>query len=133
MVEKPSVTTVQALGVMSLRETSQGRESNGYQYAGRCVRMAVEIGLHLSVVSSGLRAVEIEVRKITFWAVFNLETYVSRHPLSPRSVVANPIVESVPSVLADYHNSREPQPTLQNQVSSNDSSNQHGGHTKIAT
>lgn len=72
--EKPSLTTVQALGILSLRETSQGRESNGYQYAGRCVRMAVEIGLHLSVVSSGLRPAEIEVRKITFWAVFNLET-----------------------------------------------------------
>jgi hypothetical protein len=73
-VEKPSLTTVQALGVMSLRETSQGRDSNGYQYAGRCVRMALEMGLHLSVTGSGLRAHEIEVRKITFWGVFNLET-----------------------------------------------------------
>ncbi len=61
---------------MGLRETSQGRESNGYQYVGRCVRTALELGLHLSVVGSGLGSSEIEVRKVTFWGVFNLETYV---------------------------------------------------------
>ena len=74
---QPSLTTVQALGVMSIRETSQGRDSNGYQYAGRCVRMALELGLHLSVIGSGLRPAEFETRKITFWGVFNLETFVS--------------------------------------------------------
>ena len=71
----PCITTVQALGIMSIRETSRGRDSNGYQYAGRCVRMALEMGLHLSLIGSGLRSAEIEVRKITFWTVFNLETY----------------------------------------------------------
>lgn len=75
--DTPSLTTVQALGIMSIRESSQGRDSNGYQYAGRCVRMAVEMGLHLSVIGSGMRAAEVEVRKITFWGVFNLETLVS--------------------------------------------------------
>ncbi|KAK5163709.1 uncharacterized protein LTR77_010382 [Saxophila tyrrhenica] len=75
--DKASVTSVQALGLMALRETSQGRESHGYQYAGRCVRTALEMGLHLSMVGSGLRSSEIEVRKITFWGVFNLETICS--------------------------------------------------------
>lgn len=69
-----SLTTVQALGVMAIRETSLGRDSNGYQYAGRCVRMALELGLHLSVITNGLRASDAEVRKITFWGIFNLET-----------------------------------------------------------
>lgn len=72
--ERSSLTTVQALGIMSIREQSQGRDSNAYQYAGRCVRMALELGLHLSLTGSGLRSSELEVRKITFWAVFNLET-----------------------------------------------------------
>lgn len=76
--DKPSLTTVQALGIMSARECSHGRDSNGYQLAGRCLRMALELGLHLSVIGSGFRAAEAEVRKITFWAVFNLETYVRR-------------------------------------------------------
>ena len=75
--EKPSLTTVQALGIMSIREASQGRDSNGYQYAGRCVRMAVEMGLHLSNIGSGMRPAEAEVRKVTFWGVFNLETFVA--------------------------------------------------------
>lgn len=72
--ERPSLTTVQALAIMAMRETSQGHDSNGYQFTGRCVRMALELGLHLSTIGSGLKSSEIEVRKITFWAVFNLET-----------------------------------------------------------
>lgn len=72
--EKPSLTMVHALGVMAIRETSVGRDSNGYQLAGRCVRMALELGLHLSVISNGLKPADAEVRKITFWGVFNLET-----------------------------------------------------------
>lgn len=72
--DKPSLTTVHALGVMGVRETSLGRDSSGYHYVGRCVRMALELGLHLSVIGSGLRPSDAEVRKITFWGVFNLET-----------------------------------------------------------
>lgn len=72
--ERACVTTVQALGIMSARECSQGRDSNGYQLAGRCVRMALELGLHLSTMASGLRPSEVESRKVTFWGVFNLET-----------------------------------------------------------
>ncbi|USW58402.1 hypothetical protein Slin15195_G117210 [Septoria linicola] len=75
--DSPTLTTVQALGIMSLRETSAGRDSNGYQLAGRCVRMALELGLHLSVMKDGMRETEAEVRKVTFWACFNLETTCS--------------------------------------------------------
>lgn len=71
------LTTVQALGIMALRECSHGRDGNGYKYAGMCVRMALELGLHLSVVGSGLRSADVEARKITFWAAFNLETICS--------------------------------------------------------
>ncbi|KAK6431710.1 hypothetical protein LTR95_012131 [Oleoguttula sp. CCFEE 5521] len=75
--EKPSLTTVQALGVMTARETSQGRDSNGYQYSGRGVRTALEMGLHLSVIGKSMRPADFQARKITFWAVFNLETMCS--------------------------------------------------------
>ncbi|PIA93746.1 Nitrogen assimilation transcription factor nit-4 [Cercospora beticola] len=75
--ETSTLTTVQALGIMSLRETSAGRDSDGYRLAGRCVRMALELGLHLSVIKDGMREREAEVRKVTFWAVFNLETTCS--------------------------------------------------------
>lgn len=74
--DEPSLATVQALGVLGLRETSLGRDSNGYQYVGRAVRMALELGLHLSVIGNRLRASDAEVRKVTYWGIFNLETYV---------------------------------------------------------
>ncbi|KAK4496228.1 hypothetical protein PRZ48_012208 [Zasmidium cellare] len=77
LVDKPTIPSVQALGIMSLRETSAGRDSNGYQLAGRCVRMALEMGLHLSVIKNGMRPPEAEVRKVVFWAVFNLETIIA--------------------------------------------------------
>jgi hypothetical protein len=72
--ERSCLTTVQALGIMAIRECSHGRESNGYSYAGRCLRMALELGLHLSAIGTGMRHTEMEARRITFWSVFNLET-----------------------------------------------------------
>ena len=84
--ESSCLTTVQALGIMSVREVSLGRDSSADQYLGRSVRMAVELGLHHSVDSNGLRSSEIEARKITFWGVFNLETYVK--PFLPSQCVS---------------------------------------------
>lgn len=75
--EKPLLTTVQALAIMSLREVSQGRDSNGYQLAGRAVRTALELGLHLSVIGKNSSSAEYEARKVTFWGIFNLETLCS--------------------------------------------------------
>ncbi|WPH01908.1 Hypothetical protein R9X50_00476200 [Acrodontium crateriforme] len=75
--EKSCLTTIQALAIMSLRECSAGRDSRGYRFAGRAVRMALELGLHLSVMGTNLRSPEAEVRKITFWGIFNLETLYS--------------------------------------------------------
>ena len=72
--ERSSLTTVQALALMSLREGSCGRDSSGYQYAGRCMRMALELGLHLCFAGSRLSPTEIEVRKITFWGCFTVDT-----------------------------------------------------------
>lgn len=73
-VDGPSLCTTQALGVMSIREASQGRESNAYQYAGRCIRMALELELHRASEGGQPATPEAEIRKITFWSVFNLET-----------------------------------------------------------
>ena len=75
--EKPLLTTVQALAIMSFRETSQGRDSNGYQLTGRAVRTALELGLHLSMIGKDSSPAEYEARKITFWGIFNLETLCS--------------------------------------------------------
>ena len=72
--EGSSLTTIQALGLMGIREASCSRESSGFHYAGRAVRMAVELGLHLDHTGPESKdAFDVEVRKITFWGVFNLD------------------------------------------------------------
>ena len=73
-----NLTTVQALALMGLREVSCGRDSSGFQYAGRCVRMSIELGLHLSFASASdkISPTELEARKITFWGCFVNDTYV---------------------------------------------------------
>lgn len=82
--ESPCLTTVQALAVMGLREPSAGRDSTGFMYAGRCLRMAVELGLHLNYSSTAnldLSRSEIEVRKVTFWGCFTYDTWVLHNSL----------------------------------------------------
>jgi hypothetical protein len=71
-----SLTTVQALAVMSMREASAGRDSSGFMYAGRCLRMAIELGLHLHLGATYLDPVEEEIRRITFWGCFIMDSYV---------------------------------------------------------
>ncbi|KAH7237916.1 hypothetical protein B0J15DRAFT_516500 [Fusarium solani] len=41
-----SLTTIQALGIMSVRESSCGRHSMSRYYAGQSIRLALEMGLH---------------------------------------------------------------------------------------
>jgi hypothetical protein len=75
--DRTCLTTVQALAVMSLREASCARDSPGFQYIGRSIRMALEMGMHLSCDApefAGLTPVEIEVRKITAWGCFVADT-----------------------------------------------------------
>ena len=74
--ESSSLTTCQALGVMGIREASCNRDSSGFTYAGRCIRMVLELGLHLSQSTAGdeISPAEIEARKITFWGCYILET-----------------------------------------------------------
>lgn len=72
--EQPSLTMVQALAIMSFREESCGRGSNGYQYMGRSSCALLEMGLHLSEIGSSACLADYQTRQITFWGVFNAET-----------------------------------------------------------
>lgn len=74
--ESSNLTTVQALALMGLREASCSRDSSGFQYAGRCIRMLIELGLHLSFASASdkISPTELEVRRITFWGCFINDT-----------------------------------------------------------
>lgn len=74
--ESSNLTTVQALALMGLREASCSRDSNGFQYAGRCMRMLIELGLHLSFAATNdkISHTELEARRITFWGCFINDT-----------------------------------------------------------
>jgi hypothetical protein len=70
-----TVTTVQALGLMSIREASCGRSTESIYYAGQSVMIAVEMGLHLESKSGGGDHASLDnaVKSATFWGAFSLD------------------------------------------------------------
>ncbi|KAF2635167.1 hypothetical protein P280DRAFT_474082 [Massarina eburnea CBS 473.64] len=106
--ETPSLTTMQALCVMAMREPSAGRDSSGFMYMGRCMRMGIELGLHLNnsaAPAMQLTPAETEVRKVTFWGCFTVDTVwsicVGRISQLPRAAITvdKPILDESPSGL----------------------------------
>jgi hypothetical protein len=69
----PSVTTIQALGLMSIFEASQGRSEQSVFYSGQAIRMVVEMGLHDDVGAVRLPVAEREVRRATAWGAYALD------------------------------------------------------------
>ncbi|CZT13169.1 related to nitrate assimilation regulatory protein nirA [Rhynchosporium graminicola] len=69
----PQLTTVQALGLMSIFEISRGNQNQSIFYSGESVRMAVEMGLHLHPSNPQLPQIELEVRSATIWGAFALD------------------------------------------------------------
>ena len=74
--EKPRLTTVQALALMSVREAGCGREAKGWVYSGMSFRMACDLGLDVDSGTSSLDEKEIDARRITFWGCFLFDKYV---------------------------------------------------------
>ena len=74
--EKPKLTTVQALALISVREAGCGREANGWVYSGMSFRMALDLGLNLDsgnlTTNKELKDnhPEMDARRITFWGCF---------------------------------------------------------------
>jgi hypothetical protein len=92
--EKPRLTTIQALCLMSVREAGCGREAKGWVYSGMSFRMAQDMGLNLD--SGGMTNSketidegEIDARRVTFWGCFLFDkcwsNYLGRLPQLPVS------------------------------------------------
>jgi len=104
--EKPRLTTVQALALMSVREAGCGREAKGWVYSGMSFRMACDLGLNLDAGTlpgsrdSQLNEDEVDCRRITFWGVFQFDkcwsNYLGRMPQLPPSIVAIPKFDVFP-------------------------------------
>jgi hypothetical protein len=65
------LTTIQALGLMSIREASCGRDTESFYYSCMASRLTVETGLHLE--SEEADQTEKQVRRCTFWGAFTLD------------------------------------------------------------
>lgn len=70
-----SLTTIQALGLMSIREASCGKDTESFYLAGQAIRLAVEFGLHVEATHSE-GGMDHEVKAATFWGAFALDAYV---------------------------------------------------------
>lgn len=104
--ERPHLTTVQAMALMSVREAGCGREAKGWVYSGMSFRMACDMGLNLD--SSHLTSNkyvsgdenEDDVRKITFWGCYLFDkcwsNYMGRLPQLPSSLVTTTKYEVFP-------------------------------------
>lgn len=66
-----TLPTIQALGIMSIREASCGRDSESWYYAGQSIRLAIEMGLHQNSTEGDDDL--IAVKSATFWGAFALD------------------------------------------------------------
>jgi len=108
--EKPKLTTIQALCLMSVREAGCGREAKGWVYSGMSFRMAQDMGLNLD--SGGMTNSketmdegEIDARRVTFWGCFLFDkcwsNYLGRLPQLPVSNITVKRFEVFPDEDAD--------------------------------
>lgn len=104
--ERPRLTTVQALALMSVREAGCGREAKGWVYSGMSFRMGLDMGLNLNTGRlttnkhvNGNEAEE-DVRRITFWGCYLFDkcwsNYLGRLPQIPTSIATAPKAEVFP-------------------------------------
>ncbi|KAK3721035.1 hypothetical protein LTR37_003325 [Vermiconidia calcicola] len=105
--ERPRLTTVQALALMSVREAGCAREAKGWVYSGMSFRMACDMGLNLNTGQlttnkhiNGDEAEE-DVRRVTFWGCFLFDkcwsNYLGRLPQLPLSIITAPKYEVFPN------------------------------------
>lgn len=71
-LEHHSLTSIQALGLMSLREISCGRSIEAQYLSGQAIRLAVEMGLH-APPDEGLTSDDTLVYSATFWGAYALD------------------------------------------------------------
>ncbi|KAF1814670.1 hypothetical protein P152DRAFT_283023 [Eremomyces bilateralis CBS 781.70] len=76
----PRLTTVQALAVMGLRQTASSNESSAFQFIGRAMRMAIDLGLHQQEKGSPPLSSDQNdtlARRVTFWGCYCLDVTLS--------------------------------------------------------
>ncbi|KAL6917071.1 hypothetical protein FSST1_008566 [Fusarium sambucinum] len=94
-----SLTTIQALGIMSIREASCGRDSRSRYCAGQSIQLAFEMGLHHTPDKGDQD--ESAVQLATFWGAFSLEHVYSLATGSLPQCSYFPHLPSKPLIIKD--------------------------------
>ncbi|KAF5239891.1 hypothetical protein FANTH_9773 [Fusarium anthophilum] len=97
--DRHSLTTIQALGIMSIREANCGRGSESRYYAGQSIRLAFEMGLHRGPDNGDQE--ELAVQLATFWGAFSLDNASSLVTGSLPNCSYTPHLPSKPPVVRD--------------------------------
>lgn len=75
---EPAMTTVAALGVMSIRQSMKGDTNSGLEYARQMISASAAMCLHMDPTSldsfKQMSTPEIEARRVTFWGTYAVET-----------------------------------------------------------
>ncbi|KAH8691881.1 fungal-specific transcription factor domain-containing protein [Talaromyces proteolyticus] len=110
-MDRPSVSTVQALVVLSAHEAAFTRDARGWLYSGMAIRLAVDLGLHLDVesyVATGMMSrAEADVRRTTFFGVYILDIYWSYYMGRPPMMNAVKATISIPEIDDDLKSYRQ--------------------------
>ncbi|EQB58296.1 hypothetical protein CGLO_01470 [Colletotrichum gloeosporioides Cg-14] len=73
-LDSPSVSTVQAMVVLSSHEIGANRDSRGWLYSGMAIRLAFDLALHkdmtLYVTKGILTPAEADLRRAVFWGTY---------------------------------------------------------------
>ncbi|KAF6807420.1 hypothetical protein CMUS01_14134 [Colletotrichum musicola] len=76
-LDSPSVSTVQAMVVLSSHEIGANRDSRGWLYSGMALRLAFDLALHKDMapyVAKGvLTPAEAELRRAVFWGTYAVD------------------------------------------------------------
>jgi hypothetical protein len=89
---RPCLTTVQSLGIMSLHQAMNNRDSSGWSLMCQTMGMVIELGLHKEAPPNGdITPSEAVARRITFWGTYFLQTVwaicVGRITFLPRTAI----------------------------------------------
>ncbi|KAH6976627.1 fungal-specific transcription factor domain-containing protein, partial [Ilyonectria destructans] len=98
-----SLTTIQALGIMSIREASCARNPESLYYAGQSTRLAIEMGLHR--INNEGDEDEVAVRSATFWGAFSLDHAWSLVTGSLPQFSQHPHLHPKPAIIDDIETS----------------------------
>lgn len=73
--DRHKLTTIQALGLMSIREASCGRSTQSLFLSSQSIKLAIEMGLHVDIEIEAANGEESDpaVRSATFWGAFSLD------------------------------------------------------------